>query len=183
MTGRSMGSSIEAGGAGSTEREPNEDGLGVDPEIFKDALARWTTGVCVVALREEDGRVLGTTVGSFASVSAEPPLVMFSLGAGAQVLPFLEEDVRFVVNVLSTEQKRLASVFADAFPVGPSPFPDEGPPVIAGSHAVLTCRAKEVVRAGASRIVISLVEAATTNPDRSPLLYYMRGYRRLAEED
>src|SRR5271163_849146 len=49
------------------------------PGNFRKALGVFPTGVAVVTARAPDGRLLGTTVSSFNSVSLDPPLVLFSL--------------------------------------------------------------------------------------------------------
>jgi flavin reductase (DIM6/NTAB) family NADH-FMN oxidoreductase RutF len=166
---------IEAGGAGGEHRGP-----GVAPEAFREALGRWVSGVSVVAVRDEDdGRVYATTVSSLGGVSAEPPRISFSLGPGAQVLPFLPEGGRFAVSVLARDQARLARIFTDAFPVGPSPFPGEGDPVIPGCHVGLVCAVDRVVAVDASRVVVALVLAAEPDDAARPLVYYRREYRSL----
>lgn len=133
-----------------------------------------------MAVRDAE-RVYATTASSFASISVEPPLVLVSLGPTAQVLPFLDEGTAFVVNVLSEDQRRIATVHADAYPVGPSPFPAEGLPLLAGSQASLVC---VVVRAipleGGVRMVLARVDDVTLGGEGSgPLLYHQRGYRSL----
>jgi flavin reductase (DIM6/NTAB) family NADH-FMN oxidoreductase RutF len=133
----------------------------------------------VVAVRDE-GRVLATTVSAFTSASAEPPLVLMALGPGAQVLPFLlAEGQPFGVSVLSESQSRIASVFADAFPVGASPFPAEGEPVVADALVRLGCRVRATHPAGDHVLVVALVESAAI-AGGSPLIRWSRAYHRLA---
>lgn len=152
----------------------------VPADEFREAMARWAAGVTVVAVRDEDdGRVYGTTVSSLASLSAEPPRIFFSLGAGAQVLPFLGEGAVFVVNILGADQRRLAQIFTDPLPVGPSPFPEQGAPVVAGAHAVLVCVVDRLVPVDPGRIVVGRVVDTRTGEPGSPLLRYMREYRTL----
>jgi flavin reductase (DIM6/NTAB) family NADH-FMN oxidoreductase RutF len=150
---------------------------GVELDAFRAALARWASGVAVVAVREE-GRVLATTVSAFTSASAEPPLVLVALGPGAQVLPFLTEGRRFGVSVLAESQSRLASVFADPFPVGPSPFPAEGDPVIADALVRLGCRVVGAHGAGDHVLIVGLVESAAL-AGGAPLIRWAREYHRL----
>lgn len=184
------------------ERDPAEEAAdpGVPSEEFRDALSEWATGVTIVAVRDpDDGRVYAATVSSFASVSAEPPRILISLGPGAQPLPFLqespeekespEEDVetlpvpagaaRFVVNILSAEQSGLAQRFTDPFPVGRSPFPVEGDPVIEGGQAVLVCRVERVIPVGSCRLVVGRVVRTRRSGSAAPepLLRHRRGYR------
>lgn len=157
---------------------PDDPTDGVSADDFKDALADWASTVTVVAVRLEDGsRVLGTTATSFAPVAAEPPLVVVSLGATAQVLPELKEDVEYVVNLLARDQQRVASIHADSFPVGPSPFAEEGPPVVAGCMASLVCRVASVHPVeGRARLVVGRVERIVEGTGEEPLLYWRRGY-------
>lgn len=168
--------------------EPGIDPRGVpvpeeDPEKvvedFREAMARWASGVSLVALRDpDDQNVYATTISSLGSVSARPPRIVLSLGPGAQVLPFLEEGRRFVVNGLTRGQKGLAARFTDSFPVGPSPFPSEGDPVVEGAHFTLTCTVERVVSVDNCRLVLGRVEEAVVGDDAAgPLLYYLRDYR------
>ncbi|MEJ2217781.1 MAG: flavin reductase family protein [Gemmatimonadota bacterium] len=172
---------IDAGIRPHGEEEP--EGPGVPSDAFREALSRWSTTVTIVAVRDGPA-VHATTVTSFFPVSADPPLVAISLGAGAQVLPWLEEGARFVVSFLGEDQRRVASTHADAFPVGPSPFPDEGDPVVAGAVEALMCMVEAVHEAGAgARIVVARVVSTWEGAGDRPLLYHRRAYRKLAPEE
>ena len=175
MSRRPIDAGIDAGGPD----EPPPEGVSAD--AFREAMSRWAAGVTVVAVRDA-GTVHATTVSSFGSVSADPPLTVISLGANAQVLPFLQEGRRFVVNVLAESQRRLASVFADSFPVGPSPFPEDGDPVIPDALARIVCSVQRVVPAASSRLVLGLVVEAHEGPEGRPLLYWRRDYRELSPD-
>jgi flavin reductase (DIM6/NTAB) family NADH-FMN oxidoreductase RutF len=156
---------------------------GITREAFREALSHWASTVTVVAARDGDD-VHATTVTSFFPVSLDPPLVAVSLGANAQVLPWLDEDARFVVSFLEEGQRALASRFADSYPVGPSPFPASGDPVVEGSVGALVCAVRQVWETeGRTRLVIGRVEAVTTGSGTAPLLYYRRGYRGLSPEE
>lgn len=161
--------------------DKSEEPQGVHVDAFRHALSNWASGVTIVAVRDpDDGKIHGTTVSSLVSLSATPPRIAFSLGPGAQVLPFLKPKRRFVVNILAEEQEELANRFTDPFPVGVSAFPSEGDPTIAGAHQRLICRVDGFVPIGPARIVVGLVVAAQEGEGRQPLLYHQRGYRELA---
>ena len=147
----------------------------VPPREFREALSLWASGVTVVAVREE-GRVYATTVTSFLSVSSEPPRILVSLGPGAQPVPFLRPGAKFVVNLLEAGQGRLASVFADPFPVGPTPFPAEGDPWLPGALACLLCATEQVIPLGGIHLVLGLVEDARFDTEGRPLLRFRRSY-------
>jgi len=175
------------GGSADTDRNeppnsPPSRAAGAEPDDFRDALSHWASTVTLVAVRD-DGRVHGTTVTSFAPVAADPATILVSLGPGAQVLPFLDEGTAFVVNFLAREQRALATRYADSFPVGPSPFPTEGPPVVDGSVVSLLCRVRSVEAAdGAARVVLARVTERIEGTGGAPLLYHRRGYATLEDE-
>jgi flavin reductase (DIM6/NTAB) family NADH-FMN oxidoreductase RutF len=148
---------------------------------FRAVFREWAASVALVAVRD-GGRVHATTVTSLVPVSADPPTLLVALGATAQVLPFLEPGTRFAVSLLARDQAGLAEVYADAYPVGPSPFPALGDPLVAGSMGELVCEVSELLdtRAG-SRLVLGRILEARVEPDRPPLLYRRRGYGTLEE--
>lgn len=150
----------------------------IDPEDFKEALAHWAAGVTVVAFRDEQ-RVVATTVSAFMSLSLEPPLVLLALAPNATVRPYLAADARFGVSVLAVSQRRLATVFADPFPVGPDPFTADGTPLIEGALVQLSCTVTEVRPGGSHAIVIASVHAAGVRPGDGPLIRYDRRYANL----
>jgi flavin reductase (DIM6/NTAB) family NADH-FMN oxidoreductase RutF len=155
--------------------------MSVTPEDYRDALGRWPAGVSIVACRTED-RVVATTVSSLISLSLDPPLVLVAFGANATVLPFLQPGARFAISVLAASQRRLASVYADPMPVGPSPFPAEGDPVVAGAVVALTCSVQEVRAGGDHHIVIARVAEVGSVADVPPLVRFRRRYHTLGPE-
>jgi len=157
--------------------DPADEALALR-DSFREALSYWASGVTIVAVRDE-GDLHATTVSSLTSVSDSPPTVLISLGRTARVLPFLEPGGRFAVSVLGSDQRRLASVYADSYPVGPSPFPAEGAPTVTGALVALECIVVEVREVGASFVVVGQVERTTLGEGESPLVYFRRGYREL----
>jgi flavin reductase (NADH) len=158
-------------------RESRDTGVGRD--AFREALSHWASTVTLVAVRD-GAEVHATTVTSFVPASVEPPLVAVSLGPGAQILPYLDEGARFVVSFLAESQRGLAMRYTDSFPVGPSPFPDDGDPVVDGSVSALVCTVRAVHETGGpARLVVGQVDAVVPGSGGTPLLYHRRGYRGL----
>jgi len=148
-----------------------------DAESFKDAMSHWASGVAVAAVRDPDGgRVYATTATAFASASLKPPLVLLGLGAGAQVLPFLDRHARFGISILSASQRRYATIFADPFPVGATPFAASGTPLLPNALTGLECSVHDLVPAGDHRLVLGLVLAVRPGPAEPPLIHYRRAY-------
>src|SRR5580700_2073814 len=111
----------------------------IDPRGFRNALGSYATGVTIITVAGTDGKPYGLTCNSFASVSLNPPLVLWSLGMFSQRLNVFQNASHFAVNVLGVSQQALASRFAkssdDKF-VGVEWTPGLGKaPLLAGSVA------------------------------------------------
>src|SRR6202171_1275469 len=86
----------------------------IDPRDFRSALGTYATGVTIITAMAADGKPYGLTCNSFASVSLNPPLVLWSLGMFSQGLPIFQNASHFAVNVLGASQQALAAQFAKA---------------------------------------------------------------------
>ena len=146
----------------------------IDPREFRNALGSFATGVTIVTTTTADGRNVGLTCNSFASVSLNPPLVLWSLVTHSVNLAAFQEASHFAVNVLGREQGELAMQFArsaeDKF-VGVSWTPGlGGAPILAGCVAHFQCRAADRYYGGDHVIFLGAVEAFAHVPD-APLLF------------
>src|SRR5271156_6925416 len=88
------------------------DASAIDPRDFRTALGTFATGVTIITAVTADGKSYGLTCNSFASVSLNPPLVLWSLGMFSQGLGIFQNASHFTVNVLGASQQALASQFA-----------------------------------------------------------------------
>src|ERR1700694_5038949 len=83
-----------------------------DSAQFRLALSQFATGVTVITTRLADGSFRGLTASSFNSVSLHPPLVLWSLGEGANSMPVFSGNSHYVINVLAADQAELAERFS-----------------------------------------------------------------------
>ena len=160
------------------------DHSSIDPRDFRDALGTYATGVTIITAVGADGKPYGLTCNSFASVSLNPPLVLWSLGMFSQGLSTFQNTSHFAVNVLGASQQALASRFAkssgDKF-VGVEWAPGlGGAPLLAGSVANFQCRAANRYYGGDHIIFLGAVEAYSYNR-REPLLFARGGYGRFVD--
>ena len=88
------------------------DSSAIDPRDFRNALGTYATGVTIITAVAADGKPYGLTCNSFASVSLNPPLVLWSLGMFSQGLSIFQNASHFAVNVLGASQQALANKFA-----------------------------------------------------------------------
>src|ERR1700756_4981495 len=84
----------------------------IDPRDFRNALGTFATGVTIITASTSEGKPYGLTCNSFASVSLNPPLVLWSLGMFSQGLTIFQNASHFTVNVLGASQQALSNKFA-----------------------------------------------------------------------
>jgi flavin reductase (DIM6/NTAB) family NADH-FMN oxidoreductase RutF len=157
-----------------------------DPAHFRKVLGAYPTGVTIVTT-VDDGRPTGLVIGSFTSVSLDPPLVAFLPTKTSGSWAAIERSRRFCVNVVADDQLEVAGVFAgksdDKFAGIPwTPAPVTGSPVIPGSLAWIDCTIAAVHDAGDHVIVVGAVEAMdAVDRDAGPALFYKGGYGRFTK--
>ncbi|WP_119277556.1 4-hydroxyphenylacetate 3-monooxygenase reductase subunit [Calidithermus roseus] len=145
-------------------------------ELFKSALARWPSGVTIVAA-EAEGERRGMTASSFSSVSLQPPLVLVCVDEGANLLSLLERSQRFVINLLAEGQQAVSNHFAGRPSTDYEPLnPDLS---IDGALATLYCSKWQLYPGGDHRIVVGQVEAIRLGKAEKPLVYWNRAYHSL----
>lgn len=150
-----------------------------DPLDLRRAFGRFATGVTVVTARLADGRRLGVTVNSFASVSLAPPLVSWNYRRASPHLEALREAEHFLVHVLSSAQielsRRMAHPAADKFDGLAFDQGLGGAPRLAGSLATFECRRWQTIDAGDHVIFIGEV-LDYGHADGEPLVFMDGGY-------
>ena len=162
------------------------DSSTIDPRDFRNALGTFATGVTIITAAAADGKPYGLTCNSFASVSLNPPLVLWSLVLYSSGLTVFQNASHFTVNVLGVSQQGLANKFAksgeDKF-AGVDWSPGLGDaPVLAGSVANFQCRSVNRYYGGDHVIFLGAVEAYLYSGGE-PLLFARGKYGRLAPDD
>src|SRR5581483_7424445 len=84
----------------------------IDPKQFRAVLGNYPTGVVVITAVEDGGAPCGMAVGSFTSVSLDPPLVAFLPDKSSTSFPKIRTASSFCVNVLAAEQEDICRAFA-----------------------------------------------------------------------
>ncbi|AUI51502.1 flavin reductase family protein [Arthrobacter crystallopoietes] len=164
-----------------------EDMLSADR--FKAAFRNHPAGVAVVTADPGDGPV-GLTASSVISVSANPPLLVFSLSAYSSAAPALARAETVVVHLLGADHVHLAKTFATA---GIDRFADNdswsrlvtGEPVLAEAPTWLRGRIVQRMEAGDSTVVaVQVLQVQTPEPEETPdpLVYHNRAWHRLGEQ-
>ncbi|MCB5180197.1 flavin reductase family protein [Streptomyces antimicrobicus] len=163
--------------------------LAGSPELLRSVFRQHAAGVAVITAVDA-GRPVGFTATSLNSVSADPPLLSFSIGTGSSSWPAIAGSEHVGVHILAEQQRELAGLFArsgaDRFGAGtrwrPGP---EGVPVLDGVLAWLVCRVVARVPAGEHRVVIAEAVAGHSTgdvrADGRPLLYHQGRFNALRD--
>ncbi|WP_454645285.1 flavin reductase family protein [Bradyrhizobium liaoningense] len=162
------------------------DNSQIDPRDFRNALGTYATGVTIITAAAPDGKPYGLTCNSFASVSLNPPLILWSLVVYSSSLTIFQNASHFTVNVLGASQQALANKFAkssdDKF-TGVDWAPGLGnAPVLTESVANFQCRSVNRYYGGDHVIFLGAVEAYTYNA-KEPLLFARGAFGRFVTDD
>lgn len=161
--------------------EPETIPAAVSPGLFRQVLGQYPTGVCVVTAMHPDGEAVGMTIGSFSSVSLEPPLVGFMPERTSSSWARLREcGSEFCVNILSEGQEGIGRIIAarkrnkfDGLSWRRSPA---GLPVLTDSCAFIDCSVEDLFHVGDHDIVIGRVLHLDVERPFLPLLFFRGGY-------
>ena len=150
--------------------------------LFRDALGQFATGVTVVTTRGPDGP-MAIVANSFASVSLDPALVLWSPAKASRRFPIFAEAKHYAIHVLSEAQQELCGRFGkdggnfDGLDWAESA---DGVPLLEGSLARFECTLEASHDAGDHVILVGRVMAARLGTG-APLLFSAGNYGRFTE--
>lgn len=146
---------------------------------FRQVLGQYPTGVCAVTAAAEDGPA-GMVVGTFSSISMDPPIVGFMPAKSSSTWPKIERAGSFCVNVLAEGQEDVCRALSARGPdkfaaIGHRPGAT-GSPVLDGALAWIECRIRDVVDAGDHVMVLGDVLDMQLGAPALPMLFFRGGY-------
>ncbi len=168
-------------GAGTAARESRVARRHIDELEYRAVLSSYPTGVAVITAIGRDGEPAGMAVGSFTSVSIEPPLVAFYPAKTSSSFPKIREAKGLCVNVLAADQERVCRRFAatggNRFRrIDWAPSPVTGAPVLDGAVAWLDCTLEQVADAGDHLHVLARVHDLGARGNSDPLVFHRGAY-------
>jgi flavin reductase (DIM6/NTAB) family NADH-FMN oxidoreductase RutF len=156
-----------------------------DGRHMRGVLSAFPTGVVVIASTTSDGSPFGLCIGSFTSVSLDPPLVGFLPARSSTTWPRIAATRRFCVSVLGAHQLELARSFAvsggDKFAGVGWRAAGSGSPVLDGSVAWIDCDLERVSDAGDHLFVLGRVRELGVEHVGSPLVFHGGAFGMLAQ--
>ncbi|GAB5534722.1 MAG: flavin reductase family protein [Rubricoccaceae bacterium] len=152
-------------------------------DALRNALRAVPSPIVVVTLWTDAGP-RGATIGSFASVSLDPPLVSFNVTHDTRLHDALAETDALAIHFLAADQADIATRFAipdlsghDQLEPFDHQLVDGTPPLIDGVLSTLVCTTATTIEAGDHSVIIASVEAIRPGRETAPLLYYEQSYR------
>jgi flavin reductase (DIM6/NTAB) family NADH-FMN oxidoreductase RutF/DNA-binding IclR family transcriptional regulator len=157
-------------------------GRSIDAGWFRTVLGQYPTGVCVVTAIHPETGPAGLVIGSFTSVSLDPPMVAFFPDKSSTSWPKVERAGAFCVNILGADQESVCRRFAakggDKFAGQAYRQAGTGSPILEGCVAWIDCDVEAIQEAGDHFIVLGRVRDLQLEQPRLPLLFFQGGYGR-----
>jgi 3-hydroxy-9,10-secoandrosta-1,3,5(10)-triene-9,17-dione monooxygenase reductase component len=148
----------------------------IDPAVFRQVLGSYPTGICVITAMTAEDQPLGMVVGTFTSVSLDPPLVGFLPGKSSSTWPQIEAAGHFCANILGSDQQALCRQLAGK---GPDKFAgidyavsEHGLPIILGALTRIECKLHSVTDAGDHWFVLGAVIHLECTRIGDPMLFH-----------
>jgi 3-hydroxy-9,10-secoandrosta-1,3,5(10)-triene-9,17-dione monooxygenase reductase component len=152
---------------------------------FRTTLGHFASGIVIIAARHE-GRPVGLSIQSFASLSLNPPLVSLSVSLSSATWPVIAEEGKFCASILSAEQeavcRRFAVSGADKFAGVPwTASPRTRSPRIDGALAWVDCAIQSVYQAGDHWLIVAdVLDLGRGGRPGPPLLFYQGAFGTLS---
>jgi 3-hydroxy-9,10-secoandrosta-1,3,5(10)-triene-9,17-dione monooxygenase reductase component len=158
----------------------------IDAKFFRQVMGQVPTCVTVVTAMVDDAPI-AMVIGSFVSVSLEPPLAGFFCTAGSYSWEQLKKADVLGVNVLADDQIDVSNACMRDLT---ERFDDldwemvDGAPRISGSTAWMTLTENQIVEAGDHEFGLYNVTSMDVPAEAKPsLIFYGGAYRNLAALD
>ena len=159
--------------------------IAIDPGTYRQVLGMYPTGVAVITAMTSDDRPVGMVVGTFTSVSLDPPLVGFLPDKRSSTWPLIEAAGHFCVNVLACDQtalcRQLAAPGADKFAGVDYAISPHGLPVLPDVTVAIECQLYSVSEAGDHWFVAGRVLGLEARRDADPMLFFRGRYGGFAD--
>jgi 3-hydroxy-9,10-secoandrosta-1,3,5(10)-triene-9,17-dione monooxygenase reductase component len=156
--------------------------MAIEPSDLRRVMGHFATGVTVVTSTIE-GRPCAMTANSVASVSLDPPLILFCGDVNSETLRGVSESKSFAVNILNEHSESISRAFATRGPKSLDGIgyrtEHTGSPVFDDALAWADCTVHSSHDAGDHVIVVGLIERADAVDGGKPLLFYRGGYHSL----
>jgi 3-hydroxy-9,10-secoandrosta-1,3,5(10)-triene-9,17-dione monooxygenase reductase component len=151
----------------------------IEAADYRRVLGNYPTGVAAITSVDADGAPLVMVVGTFTSVSLDPPLVGFLPTRTSASWLAIAATGKFAVNVLGSDQAALCGQLAgrgDKFAGVDYTLSDDGLPLLAGALITIEADISATLEAGDHDFVLGAVRALNVGREGDPLLFLRGNY-------
>lgn len=161
----------------------------VSTDEFRQTLGNFSTGVTVVTMHHK-GEDHGMTVNSFASVSLNPPWVLYNADEGTKSHKFTQKAENYAVNILAEDQQWISDRFAGTHEEMDNPFAEietdrkeTGALVFENCLGYVDCTLARSYEGGDHTVYVGEVQALSTQrPEARPLTFFRGEYGTITSE-
>jgi flavin reductase (DIM6/NTAB) family NADH-FMN oxidoreductase RutF len=164
---------------------PESQSTPSDLTAFKEAFRRHAAGVAVITALTPEGKPVGFTATSLASLSAVPPMATFNMARSASAWPAIADTEHVVIHILGARNRAVAEIMSreasqrfvgDHWHVGPN-----GVPVLNDVSAWMSGRIVGRLPLHNNAVVAVQIEEGGVGLEDDALVYFERAYRLLGE--
>lgn len=152
----------------------------VSPQEFRRALAHYPTGVAVLTAMGSDDLPVSMVVGTFTSVSLDPPLVGFLADRNSNSWKSIQSTGHFCVSVFGAKDEHVCRAFASKSPdrfLHATATTSSGRPRLEDAALWVDCEIEDVLPAGDHDFVLGRVRQLGVGDEGGlPLLFLRGGY-------
>ena len=151
----------------------------IDPAAFRQVLGNYPTGVAAITTIDADGAPVVLVVGTFSSVSLDPPLVGFMPTKTSVAWQMIEKTGKFAVNIFGSDQVALCGQLAgkgDKFASVAYTTTERGLPLLDGVIATIECTIAGVLDAGDHQFVLGAVQGLAVQREGDPMVFFKGKY-------
>ncbi len=157
--------------------------MAIDSRELRNVLGHFSTGVCVATAIDDTENAIGLTVNSFASVSLEPPLVLWCIQKDSDRFAVYNDASGFGISILGEQQEALSNRYAQkshyALLAGSYRIGHSGQALLNDSIADLGCVITQRIDGGDHIILVGEVIEMEHRPGARPLVFFGGEYRQL----
>jgi flavin reductase len=156
-----------------------------DAQMFRNAMARLASSVCVITSDGRAGRG-GFTASAVCSVTDSPPTLLVCMNRSSRQVPVFSGNGRLCVNVLAGDQQFVSAAFAggkaqDArFDSGRWAASTCGLPMLENAIASFATRIVRTIEVGSHHVMFCEVDEVSLSAAPESLIYFDRAYCRPA---
>lgn len=157
----------------------------MDNKKFRNAMGHFATGVTVVTIKSNEGKLMGFTANAFTSLSVEPPMILICIDKNATSMTAFKPNHPFAINILEKNKEDNCRLFSkksdDKFKDVSYDSSEDGVPILKDNLATIECDVAGIIEGGDHYIVTGNVKNVIYDDRKEPLLFFRGELKNILE--